>query len=146
MKAKRHAKLIEIIQTHDIETQTELLTLLEKFGFVVTQATVSRDIRELKLTKTPTQTGGAKYTLSPVLDDKGIERLLRVFNDGLISMDNAANILVIRTFNGMAMAVGAAVDGMRHPELLGSVAGDDVVLCVAKTEADCITLMEKLKK
>ena len=146
MKSKRQAKIIELVQTHEIETQSELTKLLSAAGFEVTQATISRDISELKLTKTPSAGGGHKYTMSATLDDQGVERLRRVFRDGFISMDHTGSLIVIRTFNGMAMAVAAAIDAMRHPEILGSIAGDDVVMCVVKTEADALSLMERLKK
>ena len=146
MKYKRQAKLVELIQNNDIETQLELTRLLAEAGFEATQSTISRDIHELKLTKKPSPEGGSKYIMLAQLDDHHIDRLNRVFRDGFVSMDNAGNILVIRTFNGMAMAVAAAIDAMRFPELLGSIAGDDVVMCVVKTEADVLALMEKLKK
>jgi transcriptional regulator of arginine metabolism len=146
MKSKRQAKLIELIQSIDIKTQADLTALLSEAGFEVTQATISRDIHELKLTKSPSETGGHKYTISPSLDDSGLERMSRVFRDGFVSMDHAGNLLVIKTFNGMAMAVAAAVDAMRFPEILGSIAGDDVVMCVVKTEGEVVKLMEKLKK
>lgn len=146
MKSKRQAKLIELIQHQEIETQGELTHLLAEAGFDVTQATVSRDIRELKLTKVPSAGGSQKYAMSATLDDQSMERLNRVFRDGLVSMDYANNLLVIRTFNGMAMAVAAALDAMRYPEILGSIAGDDVVMCVVKTEEKAIALMEKLRR
>ena len=146
MKTKRQAKIVELIQQCDIETQADLTRLLAEAGFDVTQATVSRDIHELKLTKSPTAGGGSKYSMSATLDDKGAERLKRVFSDGFVTMDYAGNLLVIKTFNGMAMAVAAAIDAMRFSEILGSVAGDDVVVCVVRTEDEVLSLMEKLKK
>jgi transcriptional regulator of arginine metabolism len=146
LKSKRQAKLIELIQQREVGTQSELTLLLSEAGFNVTQATVSRDIRELKLTKTPSANGDVKYSMSAALDDQGMERLSRVFSDGFVSMDNAGNILVIRTYNGMANAVAAALDAMRLPEVMGSVAGDDVIFCVARTPEQIVTLMEKLKK
>lgn len=146
MKSKRQAKIFELIQANEIETQGELTRRLAEAGFEVTQATVSRDIHELKLTKVPSSSGDHKYAVSALLDDQGMERLNRVFRDGLVSMDYAGHLLVIRTFNGMAMAVAAALDAMRFPEILGSIAGDDVVMCAVKTEEQAIKLMEKLKK
>ena len=146
MKSKRQAKLVELIQNQDIETQSDLTRLLAEAGFDVTQSTVSRDIHELKLTKKPSPSGGSKYSMSAQLDDQSIERLNRVFHDGFVSMDYAGNILVIRTFNGMAMAVAAAIDAMCYPELLGSIAGDDVVMCVVKSDSEAQSLMEKLRK
>jgi len=148
MKAKRQAKILEMVREQEIETQGELTKLLAQSGFDVTQATVSRDIHEMKLTKVPLSKTGAgyKYALPPQQDQSGIARLKRVFWDGFVSMDNAGNMLVIRTFNGMAMAVGAALDAMALPEVVGCIAGDDVVMCATKTEQEAVRLMEKLKR
>lgn len=146
MKSKRQSMIHELIQQHEIETQSELTRLLSEAGFEVTQATVSRDIHELRLTKVPSANGNHKYAASAVAESQGMERLSRVFRDGFVSMDYAGNLLVIRTFDGMAMAVAAAIDAMRFPEILGSIAGDDVVMCAVKTQEQAISLMEKLKK
>ena len=150
MKTKRQAKILELMREHEIETQSELTRMLAKEGFDVTQATVSRDIHEMKLTKIPAKAKASgtnyKYALPPQQDQTGITRLKRVFWDGFVSMDNAGNLLVIRTFNGMAMAVAAALDGMALPEVVGSIAGDDVVMCATKSENEAIALMEKLKR
>ena len=145
MKNKRQAKIRELIASNEIETQGELNRLLFEAGFEVTQATVSRDIHELKLTKMPSTNGGHKYALSHQQDAYSMERFKRVFRDGFVSMDCAQNLLVIRTLTGMAMAVAAALDAMGYPEILGSIAGDDVLICVVKTEEQITTLMEKLQ-
>ena len=147
MKTKRQATILELVCEHEIETQSELTKMLAQAGFDVTQATVSRDIHEMKLTKIATAKGGYKYALPPQYDQAGMARLKRVFLDGFVSMDYAGNLLVIRTFNGMAMAVGAALDGgMNLPEMVGCIAGDDVVMCATKSEQAAINLMEKLKR
>ena len=152
MKIKRQTKILELIREHEIETQGELTRLLAEEGFDVTQATVSRDIHEMKLTKIAVMAGrsgtgsGYKYALPPQQDQSGLSRLKRVFWDGFVSMDYAGNMLVIRTFNGMAMAVAAALDAMALPEVVGSIAGDDVLMCATKSEADAVELMEKLKR
>jgi len=146
MKAKRQAKILDLVRECEIETQGELTRLLSESGFDVTQATVSRDIHEMKLTKIAAAVGGYKYAIPPQRDQAGISRLKRVFWDGFVSMDCAGNLLVIRTFNGMAMAVAAAMDGMALPEVVGSIAGDDVVMCAAKSQQDAAALMEKLKR
>jgi transcriptional regulator of arginine metabolism len=146
MKNDRQAKIYELIRTREIETQGELTELLKEAGFDVTQATVSRDIHEMKLTKLPSTSGGHKYASATPQDEQDMARLNRVFRDGLVSIDFAGNLLVIRTFNGMAMAVAAALDAMRFPEIVGSIAGDDVVMCVVKTQEQAVALMEKLKK
>jgi len=146
MKTKRQSAILELVRKNEIETQYELTQMLSQTGYVVTQATVSRDIHEMKLTKIAIGDGRYKYTVPPQKDHAGIARLKRVFWDGFVSMDYAGNLLVIRTFNGMAMAVGAALDGINLPEIVGCIAGDDVVMCAVKSEEDAITLMEKLKR
>ena len=145
MKSKRHAKILEIISNNHIETQEELSDRLEKEGFHVTQATVSRDIRELKLTKVAGQEGRQKYiSLRESQMDIG-EKYIRVFRAGFVSMDMAQNILVIRTVSGMSMAVAAALDSMDCHEIVGSIAGDDTIMCAVRTVEDTENLMERLR-
>lgn len=112
MKVKRQSKILELIRENDIETQEMLADLLNKAGFNVTQATVSRDIRELKLTKATMQSGKQKYVATAKESSFVTERLNRVFRDGIVSIDYAQNIVVIKTLVGMAMAVAAALDSM----------------------------------
>lgn len=146
MKVERQSKILELIQTYDIETQEELADKLKEAGFEVTQATISRDIRELKLTKVATEDGLQKYTVLANQDQQLSERLIRVFRDGVVSMDYAQNILVVKTLSGMAMAVGAAIDAMNNREIIGTIAGDDTLFCVVKTELQTIQLIEKLNR
>lgn len=146
MKSKRHAKILEIIRKHNIETQEELSERLEQEGFIVTQATVSRDIRELKLTKVSSGSGRQKYV---ALNENHVdmsEKYIRVFKDGFFSMDMAQNILVIKTVSGMAMAVAAALDAMDCHEIVGSIAGDDTIMCAVRTVEDTENLMKRLRK
>ena len=110
MKVSRHAKIVELISQYDVETQEELAELLKKEGFKVTQATVSRDIRDLKLTKVQTESGKQKYVVLMPEGNAINEKYTRVLQEGFTSMDMAQNILVIKTVSGMAMAVAAAVD------------------------------------
>ena len=145
MKIKRQSKIVELIRDNDIETQDKLVEMLNDEGFNVTQATVSRDLRELRLTKVASENGGQKYALLHSDDVQISERLARVFRDGVISMDYAQNIIVIKTLNGMAMAVAAALDSMGNSEVMGTIAGDDTIFCVVKTEQKAIKLMERLK-
>lgn len=146
MKTKRHAKILEIIRRYNIETQEELSEHLEQEGFQVTQATVSRDIRELKLTKVASRTGRQKYvSLNENRVDMS-EKYIRVFKDGFSSMDMAQNILVIKTVAGMAMAVAAALDAMDCHEIVGSIAGDDTIMCAVRTVEDTENLMARLRK
>ena len=113
MKGNRHAKIIELIQKNHIETQEELAEYLNQEGFKVTQATVSRDIRDLKLTKVPDKNGKQRYAVHQNEENSMGEKYIRVLRDGFLSMDMAQNILVIKTVSGMAMAVCAAIDAMR---------------------------------
>ena len=145
MKIKRHSKIIELVREFDIETQEELASRLKDAGFDVTKATISRDIRELKLTKVATSDGIQKYEVFLQDDNKTAEKFIRVFKEGVINIDYAQNILVIKTLNGMAMGVAAALDSMGNDEIIGSIAGDDNIFCVVKNEEKAIKLMERLK-
>ena len=133
MKTTRQNRIIELIGKYEIETQDELCTMLNEAGFQVTQATVSRDIRELALTKRTMPSGKQKYVLVKESGDGLTEKFARVLKDGLISMDKADNILVVRTVSGMAMAVAAAIDSIGIHEIVGSIAGDDTIMCAEKT-------------
>ena len=132
MKTKRQRKIIELITNYDIETQEELAAKLVEIGFNVTQATISRDIRELNLTKIATKGGKQKYAVQSSSDIVSNSKYMRVLNDGIITMDTAGNILVVKTVSGMAMAVAAALDAMQIKEILGCIAGDDTIMCVVK--------------
>ena len=132
MKTKRQRKIIELITNYDIETQEELAAKLVENGFKVTQATISRDIRELNLTKIATKGGKQKYAVQSSSDIVSNSKYMRVLNDGIITMDTAGNILVVKTVSGMAMAVAAALDAMQIKEILGCIAGDDTIMCVVK--------------
>ena len=146
MEGKRHAKVVELINKHNIETQEELAERLNQEGFQVTQATVSRDIRDLKLTKVPTEGGRQKYTILKTPETAMSEKYMRVLKDGYVSMDMAQNILVIKTVSGMAMAVAAAIDAMNWNEVVGCIAGDDTIMCAIRTTDDTVNVMDKIRK
>lgn len=146
MKVNRHAKIVELINKYQIETQEELAEYLNQEGFRVTQATVSRDIRDLKLTKVPAANGRQKYAVLQAEQSGMAEKYIRILIDGYLSMDMAQNILVIKTVSGMAMAVAAALDAMKWHEIVGCIAGDDTVMCAVRTVDDTIILMEKIRK
>ena len=146
MKTSRHAKILELIKKNDIGTQEELSERLEQEGYQVTQATVSRDIRELKLTKVALDNGKQKYAVLPETNQDMTQKFVRVFKDGFISMDMAQNILVIKTVSGMAMAVAAALDAMDCHEIVGSIAGDDTIMCAVRTVEDTAVLMKRLRR
>lgn len=146
MKSRRHAKILEIITKYNIETQEELSDCLEREGFHVTQATVSRDIRQLKLTKVAGASGRQKYVALGDNQPDMSEKYIRIFQNGFASMDMAQNILVIKTAAGMAMAVAAALDAMDCDEIVGSIAGDDTIMCAVRTVEDTERLMERLRR
>lgn len=136
MKEQRQSAILDLIQKREIETQEELAESLEKQGFKVTQATVSRDIRELKLTKVPTKSGGQKYAVVSHYDQQVSEKVIRVFKDAFLSMDYAGNILVIKTLTGMGNAVAAAIDAFTIKEIVGTLAGDDTIFCAIRSTRD----------
>ena len=146
MKTNRQSKIIEIIQKNEVETQDELSALLEKDGFRVTQATVSRDIRELKLTKIPTAGGRQKYAVITDAPENLSQKYERELREGFLSMDMAQNILVIKTVSGMASAVCAAIDAMKMREIVGSIAGDDTIMCAIRTVDDTYAVMKKIRR
>ena len=146
MKTSRQSKIIEIIQKNEVETQDELSALLEKEGFRVTQATVSRDIRELKLTKIPTVSGRQKYAVITDAPENLSKKYERVLREGFLSMDMAQNILVIKTVSGMASAVCAAIAAMKMREIVGSIAGDDTIMCAIRTVDDTYAVMKKIRR
>ena len=146
MKVKRQSKILELIRNNDIETQEELQAYLVKDGYAVTQATVSRDIREMKLTKIATNNGKQKYVALNDNTDDLSEKYVRVLKDGYVSMDMAQNILVIKTVSGMAGAVCASIDAMNIHEIVGSIAGDDTIMCAIRTTEDTIQIMKKLRR
>ena len=146
MKVKRQLKILEIIRENDIDTQETLVELLNREGFGVTQATVSRDIRELKLSKVSAGMGRQKYALTPESDSTEImERMNRVFSDGVVSIDYAGNLIIIKTITGMAMAVAAALDAMDNTEIIGTIAGDDTVFSAVRNEGKAIKLVNRLR-
>ncbi|WP_444458165.1 arginine repressor [Roseburia inulinivorans] len=146
MKTKRQTKMLELIKKHNIETQEELSDYLQKEGYQVTQATVSRDIRELKLTKVAMSNGRQKYAALTEANEDLSEKYTRVFRDAFVSMDMAQNILVIKTVSGMAMAVAAAIDAMHLHEIVGCIAGDDTIMCAVRSVDDTIAVMGRLRK
>lgn len=144
MKIERQLKINELIQEYNVETQEELSERLKAAGFDVTQATISRDIRELRLTKISTEQGKQKYIILSGNDQQLSDKFIRVFKDAVLNMDYAQNIVVLKTVQGMAMAVCATIDAMDNSEILGSIAGDDTIFCLTRTEKTAIELINKL--
>ncbi|MBR1691390.1 MAG: arginine repressor [Lachnospiraceae bacterium] len=151
MKRERHNKIIELIEQYNIGTQQELSEKLQEAGYDVTQSTVSRDIRQLHLSKVPAEKGMKKYALlrAPARETDADmylgDKYIRVLKDGFVSADMAGNILVVKTVSGMAMAVAAAIDAMEFDEIVGSIAGDDTIMMAVRSVEDNKILMEKLK-
>ncbi len=144
VKKRRQGKIIEIIQRCDVGTQEELAERLKEEGFAVTQATVSRDIREMKLSKMPTENGGQKY----VFLEQGSRmenKYVHVLREAFAAAEAAQNILVVRTMSGMAMAVAAALDALKFPEIVGCIAGDDTIFVAAHTREEAEALAEKIR-
>ncbi|MBE5833098.1 MAG: arginine repressor [Butyrivibrio sp.] len=146
MKKNRHEKIFELIENYDIDTQEKLAEMLRAEGYDVTQATVSRDIRQLKLTKVATAEGSQKYVVSAQDVDVLKEKYINVLRAGFVSMDNAQNILVMKTVSGMAMAVAAAIDALKFKEVLGCIAGDDTIMAAVRTTEDTIVVMDRIRE
>ncbi len=146
MKVGRQSKIIELINKNDIETQEELADLLNSAGYNVTQATISRDIRELKLTKVSTNLGKQKYIVLQNQESGMYDKYVRVLKDGFVSMDMAMNIVVIKTVAGMAMAVAAAIDHLHINGVVGCIAGDDTIMCAIKSLEETEYVMDKITK
>lgn len=146
MKLSRQSKIIELIVEHEVETQEELAELLLAAGYPVTQATISRDIRELKLTKVANGAGKQKYIVLRGQEGTLSEKYARILKDGFVSMDMAGNILVVKTVSGMAMAVAAAIDAIHIEGIVGCIAGDDTIMCAVRTVQDTKKVMKKISK
>lgn len=145
MKLKRQEKILEIISKYSVETQEELIDRLYDSGYEVTQATVSRDIRELKLTKASTGHGGYRYMLPPQSETRGSMKFTSTILDAVVMVDYALNTVVIKTVPSLANPVAASIDSMHSPEILGCVAGDDTVIVVARDIDAAKEITDKLK-
>lgn len=147
MKSKRQEKILELISEFEIETQEELIFYLNKYGFEATQATISRDIRELKLTKIVGSTGNYRYAASHREPRQNQSpKFNGVLVDSITKVSYANNIIVLKTFPGLANAIGSGIDAIHSPDILGCVAGDDTVIIVLKTESAAKETSEKLKQ
>lgn len=146
MKNRRHAKILELIKEYDLETQDELLRHLREAGFDVTQATVSRDIKELRLVKILSADGRHKYSTGSENTNAMSAKFYSLFTDSALSVDSAQNMLVIKCMNGMAQAVCASMDAMFWKNFVGTLAGEDTIFVVCRTEAAAMEAQEELKK
>ena len=146
MKKSRHQKIIDLVQHTRIATQEELADILNQEGYKVTQATVSRDIKELKLSKVPGPGGVQYYQLLEPEEQAYSDKYIRVVREALMSMDTAGNLLVIRTMSGMANAVAAALDAIHFSEIVGCIAGDDTIMCAVRSVDDTLRVMDKISR
>lgn len=146
MKYSRHAKILEIIDKHVVETQEELAEKLKELGMDVTQATVSRDIKELRLTKVMTEDGRYKYVSISQSESVFSNRLLTIFTESFVSCDYANNIVVVKTLPGMAQASAAAIDSLKLSDIVGTIAGDDTIMLVCRAERIAEEIVEKFSK
>lgn len=145
-KNDRQRKIIELINQYDISTQTELTNKLIEAGFDVTQATTSRDLQEMRIMKVTLANGTYKYATAKDTDIKINDKLQTVFEQCLVSVDYAVNIVVLKTISGAAQAVGYALDSFTWEEIIGSIAGDDTVMIVVRNEKSAKQLVSRLTK
>ena len=154
MKSKRQEKILELIEKYDVETQEDLADLLKKAGFVATQATVSRDIRELRLVKVSAgiregRQNKSKYAANSVrneLDTRFTEKFKSILSEMVIKISSAGHMVVLKTYAGMAQAACATIDSLELPDIIGSLAGDDTIFIVMATENDALDFVKKLSK
>ena len=154
MKTQRQNKILEIIENNDVETQEQLAELLCKEGFVATQATVSRDIKELRLVKISSvgkdgKQGRSKYSQNSVkneIDTRFTEKFKSILSEMVIRISNAGHMVVLKTYPGMAQAACAAIDSLDISDIIGSLAGDDTIFIVMSTENDAMDFVKKLSK
>ncbi len=144
MKAQRHRKIIELISKYEIETQEDLVQSLRQENFEVTQATVSRDIRELQLIKVPLQDGRYKYSLPAEQRMNSDDKLKRILEDNFVHIDAADNLVVMKCLPGTANAIGALIDNMEWEQLMGTICGDDTILMICRSGKQGKEIVDKI--
>ena len=145
MKSVRHSMILEIIESQNIETQEELAEQLKRHGVRVTQATVSRDIKELRLVKVLSEVGGYRYATNERAEQGMSDRFIRIFSESVLSMNGASNLIVIKTLSASAAAAAEAIDSMKWPEIVGTLAGDNTILVVVQAEDLVETVLGRFK-
>ena len=145
MKARRQALIREIVESQSIQTQEELAQALGERGLLVTQATVSRDIKEMHLLKVLAEDGSYRYATMDKEEQGTSDRLIRMLSDSVVSMDSANNLIVIRTLPGSAHVAGEAVDCLKWPEVLGTIAGDNTILVIVRSNEDVEAVMRRFR-
>lgn len=146
VKERRHEKINELVSQYEIDTQEELADRLCEAGYQVTQATVSRDIRELKLSKVSVGKGRQKYVAFTQDESHLGDKYIRVLREGYVSMDLAQNLLVMKTVPGMAMAVAAAVDALKIEEIVGCIAGDNTIMMAMRNVTSALAVKDKIER
>lgn len=144
MKAKRHLKIREIITNNVIDTQEELVEILKEEGFNITQATVSRDIKELHLVKVPLEDGKYKYSLPADQRYNPLQKLKRTLRDSFIGLDSSDNLIVLKTLPGNANSIGVIIDNLGWTEIMGNISGDDTCLIICRTKNGAKEIAKKL--
>lgn len=144
MKGQRHIKIREIISNGEIETQDDLVDTLRAAGYIVTQATVSRDIKELHLIKVPMDNGRYKYSLPSDQKFNPIHKLKRALNDNFLSIDHAENLVVLKALPGSANAIGVLIDNLEWPEIMGTISGDDTLLLICRSKEQSALVSEQI--
>ena len=142
MKTTRHNKILELINKYPITTQEELIEYLRADGYDVTQSTISRDIKQLRLTKTLLADGKYRYQASPSAEKGAKNNFKSIFSASVVTVEQAMNIVVVKTFSGMAQAACAALDMMSFDEIVGTLAGEDTIMVVCKDEAQASSCVE----
>ncbi len=146
MKYSRHIKILEIIKEYEVETQEELADLLKKSGFKVTQATVSRDIKELRLIKVLTRNKRYKYASMQQQEHMLSDRLINLFKESVVSIDHSGNMIVLKTLTGAANAAASAIDAINSTDIVGSIAGDDTIFLLIRENSDLDEVIESFRK
>lgn len=146
MRNKRQERILEIISTQNVSKQQELVQILRNEGFDVTQATVSRDIKQLKLGKSSPSKGELVRYIEIEAKDDTKQKYVRILKDAYVNMILAQNILVIKTVSGMAMAVAAAIDNLNIKNIAGCIAGDDTIFCAIITDKEAVYVLEEIEK
>lgn len=146
MKSERQNRILELVSKYEIETQEEMMERLRSEGYMVTQATVSRDLKELKLTKAMTAHGGYRYCIHASHSHTGTARLNNAMAESIVHVDYSMNNVVIKTYPGLAQAVASAVDGLNMHSILGCVAGDDTIIVVTRDEESSAQISARIRE
>ena len=146
MKKSRHTAILELIREENIETQSELAERLREMGYPATQSTICRDIRDLHLQKEPRANGRFCYTSKEETGNDFLDRLTRILRQSIDHVDSAGNLVVVKTLPGVANAAAAAIDNMQNTDIVGTIAGDDTILIILRTQEDARKLMQEIDK